>query len=142
LTDPVTGERTGGITRTYLHRGKKVCRAKSLGGAGRLGILRLSRDDEVETGLHLGEAIETALSAMMMGFLPMWAAGSTAQLAEFPVLPGIEFLTAIADHDEAGLKAARKVCQRWADAGRRAVMKIAKRRGEDANDILKRRACS
>jgi hypothetical protein len=47
LTDPVTGERTGGITRTYLHEGRKICRAMSLGGAGRLGIIRLSPDDEV-----------------------------------------------------------------------------------------------
>lgn len=139
LTDPFTGERTGGITRTYVHEGRKIGKAKSLGGAGRLGIIRLSRDDEMETGLHLGEAIETTLSAMMMGFCPMWAAGSTTQLAEFPVLARIEFLTVIADHDDPGLKAAREVCQRWADAGRRAVMKIAKRPGEDANDILKRR---
>ena len=77
---------------------------------------------------------------MAMGFCPMWAVGSTSQLAGFPVLDGIGFLTAIADDDAAGLKAAREVCQRWADAGRRAVMKIPKRPGEDANDILRRRA--
>jgi CHC2 zinc finger len=47
LTDPVSGAPTGGITRTYLHGGAKVCRAKSLGGVGRLGIIRLSADDEV-----------------------------------------------------------------------------------------------
>jgi hypothetical protein len=63
LTDPVTGERTGGITRTFIHQGGKVCRAMSLGGAGRLGIIRLSPDDEVGTGLHLCEGLETALSA-------------------------------------------------------------------------------
>ena len=58
LTDPVTGARTGGITRSYLHEGKKVCRAKSLGGVGRLGIIRLTPDDEVEAGLHGCEGIE------------------------------------------------------------------------------------
>jgi hypothetical protein len=149
LTDPVTGERTGGITRTYLYGGRKVCRAMSLGGADRLGIIRLSPDDEVETGLHLGEAIETSLSAMMMGFVPMWATGSTSQMKSFPVLAGIECLTVIADNDvkdtagrEAGQQAAREVCRRWVDAGREAVKKTPKALGEDANDIIKRRARS
>jgi putative DNA primase/helicase len=79
---------------------------------------------------------------MMMSFCPMWAAGSTTQLAGFPVLAGIEFLTVFADHDEVGLKAAREVCQRWANAGRRALMRFSKQSGEDANDILQRKARS
>jgi hypothetical protein len=142
LTDPLTGERTGGISRTYIHQGRKIGKAKSLRGAG---IIRLSPDDEVQTGLHLCEGIESALSAMMMRFCPMWAAGSTSQLAEFPVLDGVECLTVITDHDladkagrEAGQQAAREVCQRWAVAGREALMKISKITGEDANDIVRR----
>jgi putative DNA primase/helicase len=149
LTDPINGERTGGITRTFIRQGCKVCRAMSLGGAGRLGIIRLTSDDEVETGLHLCEGLESALSAMTMGFIPMWAVGSTSQMQNFPVLNGVGCLTVIADHDiedkagrEAGQEAARAVCQRWADAGRKVVMKTPKRRGEDANDITKRRACA
>ena len=91
---------------------------------GGLGIIRLSPDDEVVDGLHLCEGLESALAALALGFCPIWAVGSTSQLAGFPVLDGIEFLTVIADNDAAGLKAAREVRQRWADAGRRAVMKI------------------
>jgi len=144
LTDPVTGERTGGITRSFIHQGGKVCRAMSLGGVGRLGIIRLSPDDEVETGLHLCEGIESALSAMMMGFLPMWATGSATTMAKFPVLDGLECLTSIADNDvehaAIGQQAGREVCQRWGKAGRNAVMKKSKTPGEDANDIIKRRA--
>ena len=143
LTDPVTGERTGGISRTFIHRGSKIGKAMSLGGVGRLGIIRLSPDDEVLMGLHLCEGLESALSAMSdptMNFLPMWAGGSRTQLAKFPVINGIEFLTVIADNDEPGIKDASAVCQRWANAGRRAVMKFSKIQGEDANDIVKRRA--
>jgi Toprim domain/CHC2 zinc finger len=147
LTDPVTAERTGGITRTFIHQRSKVCRAMSLGGVGRLGIIRLSPDDEVSAGLHGCEGVESSLSAMQMGFCPMWAFGSTTTMEAFPVLPSIECFTIVADNDRktpdeiaAGDKAARKVCQRWADAGREAVMKIPKRPGEDANDIIKRRA--
>jgi putative DNA primase/helicase len=146
LSDPITGARTGGITRTFIHQGRKVCRAMSLGGVGRLGVIRLSCDGEVESGLHGCEGIESALSAMMMGFVPMWAFGSTTTMEAFPILPGIECFTVIADNDRktpveiaAGDKAARKVCQRWADAGREAVKKTPKRLGEDANDILRRR---
>ena len=76
----------------------------------------------------------------------MWAMGSTSQMREFPVLAGIECLTAVADHDvqdpagrEAGQQAAREVCQRWANAGRAAVVKTPRRPGEDPNDILRRR---
>jgi putative DNA primase/helicase len=147
LTDPISGARTGGISRTYLCGGNKVCRAKSLGGVGRLGVVRLSPDDEVATGLHGCEGLESALSGMQMNFCPMWAFGSTATMEAFPVLPGVECLTIIADNDRktpdeiaAGDKAARQVCQRWADAGREAVMKTSKTPGEDANDIIKRRA--
>jgi hypothetical protein len=100
----------------------------------------------VETGLHLCEGIESAFSAMMMGFVPMWATGSTSQMAKFPVLAGIECLRAVADNDvedaagrEAGQRAAREVCQRWADAGRKGAVVTPKRPGEDANDILQRR---
>ena len=146
LSDAVTSERTGGITRTFIHQSRKIGKAKSLGGVGRLGIIRLSRDDEVESGLHGCEGIELALSAMMMGFVPMWAFGSTTTMENFPVLGGIECFTVIADNDRktpveiaAGDKAARAVCQRWADAGRQAVKKTPKRLGEDANDILRRR---
>ena len=147
LTDPVSGARTGGITRTFIHEGRKVGKARSLGGVGRLGIIRLSPDDEVGESLNLCEGIESSLSAMQMGFCPMWATGSTSQLAAFPVINGIARLTVVADNDRktpvliaAGELAASEVCQRWADAGRRAVMKISKIDGEDANDILKRRA--
>jgi CHC2 zinc finger/Toprim domain len=147
LTDPVTAEPTGGITRTYIHRNVKIGKAKSLGGVGRLGIIRLSPDDEVGSGLHICEGIESGLSNMLMGFCPLWAAGSTSQLKDFPVLAGIECLTIIADHDiadeagkQASQQAARFARQRWAAAGRETVMKIPKTPGEDANDILKRRA--
>jgi hypothetical protein len=142
LTDPGTGEPTGGITRTYLHQGKKVCRAKSLGGVGRLGIIRLSPDDEVGEGLHLCEGLETALSGMSdprMNFLPMWAAGSTSQLKDFPVLAGVECLTIIADNDEneASVNAASTVYWRWKDGGRTVRIRQPKERG-DLNDLTRR----
>ena len=142
LTDPTTAERTGGITRTYIHRSVKIGKAKSLGGVGRLGIIRLSPDDEVGGGLHLCEGLETALSGMSdprMNFLPMWAAGSTSQMKDFPVLAGVECLTIVADNDEneASVKAASAAYWRWKDAGREVHIRQPKERG-DLNDIRRR----
>ena len=144
LTDPITGERTGGITRTFIHRGRKVCRAMSLGGVEQLGIIRLSPDDEVGAGLHISEGIETAMSGMSdprMNFCPMWAAGSTTQMAKFPVLNGIECLTILADNDEneASVNAASAPYWRWKDAGREVRIRQPKERG-DLNDIVRRTA--
>jgi putative DNA primase/helicase len=71
-------------------------------------------------GLHIAEGLETALDVMAKGFRPCWSTGSTAIMAKFPVLSGIEALTIIADHDlnGAGLRAASEAADRWQTAGR------------------------
>jgi hypothetical protein len=138
----VVAEMQDGISRTYLHQGKKIGKAKSLGGVERLGIIRLSA--EVETGLHICEGRESALSGMSdprMNFCPMWAAGSTVTLAKFPVLAGVECLTILADNDEneASVDAASTAYWRWKDAGREVRIRQPKERG-DLNDIIGRGA--
>jgi Toprim domain len=133
MTDPITARPTGGISRTYLHEGQKVMKAKSLGPGG---IVRLSADEEVLGGLHLGEGLETCLYAMAKGARPMWSAGSTSPMRSFPVLGGIEHLTIIADHDEngAGENAAAAAAERWRAAGRTVRVVRPKEIG-DVNDI-------
>jgi putative DNA primase/helicase len=81
---------------------------------------RLSEDADVLEGLHIAEGLETALDVMAEGFRPCWSTGSTAIMAKFPVLSGIEALTIIADHDlnGAGLRAASEAADRWQTAGR------------------------
>jgi hypothetical protein len=119
MTDAVTAKPTGAISRTYLDGdGRKIGKAKTLGSPA--GIVRLSRDEDVLGGLHLAEGLETALAAMSIGLRPIWATGSTALMAKFPVLDGIECLTLIADHDASGTgeKAARAAESRWRQAKR------------------------
>jgi hypothetical protein len=144
-TDPVTAAPTGGVARTYLDLdGRKLIgldgksmKAKSLGP---MGVVRLSRDEDVLEGLFIAEGLESSLAAMdAENCRPMWAMGSKSMMAKLPVLNGIEFLTVCADHDQAGECAASEVCQRWADAGREAEMVWSKNAGEDFNDLLKRR---
>ena len=84
MTDPDHRKPTGAISRTYIHEGHKVGKAKTLGSPA--GIIRLSEDADVLEGLHFAEGLETALAAMSIGLRPMWATGSTALMAKFPVL--------------------------------------------------------
>src|SRR3984957_13927269 len=136
MTDPVTGEPTGAIGRTYLASdGTKLGKAKTLGSPA--GIIRLSEDADVLEGLHIAEGLESALSAMSIGLRPMWATGSTALMAKLPVLGGIECLTVIADHDEndAGERAAGGGASRWREAGRETHVYLREVLG-DFNDVL------
>jgi hypothetical protein len=134
MTDPITAMPTGAISRTYIHEGRKLGKAKTLGSPA--GIIRVSEDADLER-LHIAEGLETALGAMSIGLRPMWATGSTAIMAKFPVLSGIKALTIIADHDAngAGERAAAEVASRWREAGKEARVWRPKSIG-DLNDIL------
>jgi putative DNA primase/helicase len=95
--------------------------AKGRAMLGAAGVVRLVPDSEVTQGLGIGEGIETCLAMMQaFGWRPMWAATSAGAIARFPVLAGIEALTAFADADGPGLAAARACIARWTEAGREA----------------------
>ena len=102
-----------------------------------MGIVRLSRDEDVLEGLFIGEGLETCLAAMADGHRPIWSAGSTGPMSGFPVLGGIEALTILADNDGngAGLKAAREAAERWRTDGKQVQMFKRDRPG-DYNDAI------
>ena len=134
MTDARTAETTGAISRTYLNPdGRKVGKAKTLGSPA--GIIRLSTDDDVNSGLFLAEGLETALAAMAIGLRPMWSTGSTALMKSFPPLAGIECITLIADNDQngAGLNAANACATAWREAGKEARILMSRGLG-DLND--------
>ena len=115
------------------------------------GVIRLWPDEDVGLGLVIGEGIETCLSAATEGLTPVWATMSAGNLAAFPVLPGLEGLTILADHDQpnpktgkrAGHEAASAVAQRYAEAGfdpKRDIKVIMPRtEGEDVADMVARK---
>ncbi len=108
------------------------------GGLPKAGaIVRLWPDEEVLDGLAIGEGIETCLAAAH-GFTPIWSTLDAGNMATFPVLPGIEALTVVADHDEAGLKAANTCATIWTRAGREVRVWKPSVRGEDAADFVAR----
>ena len=136
MTDPLTARPTGAIDRTYISEGRKVTKAKTLGSP--TGIVRLTPDEDVLSGLNLAEGLETSLTAMALGLRPMWATGSTETMKKFPVLAGIDCLTIIADHDAngSGETAAREVEAAWRCEGRETRIFMADRLG-DLNDVVR-----
>jgi hypothetical protein len=135
MTDPVSAEPTGAISRTYLHEGLKIGKAKTLGSP--MGIVRLSADEDVVEGLCLAEGLETCLGAMAKGFRPCWSTGSAGVLAAFPVLAAVEALTLFADNDASGtgLRAASEAAAHWRAAGRETHVYLREVLG-DFNDVL------
>ena len=118
MTDAETGE-TIGVHRTFLDSAGAKRERKML---GRQGVVRLSPEDAVSTGLGIAEGIEDALAVLLSGWSPVWAATSAGAIARLPVLAGIETLTVFADADEPGLVAARACCDSWRRAGREVMI--------------------
>jgi hypothetical protein len=135
MTDPVTAKPTGAISRTYLHEGLKVGKAKTLGSP--VGTVRLSAEEDVVGGLFIAEGLETCLGAMAKGFRPCWSTGSAGVMAAFPVLTGVETLTVFADNDASGtgLRVANEAAARWRAAGRETHVYLRQILG-DFNDAL------
>lgn len=103
------------------------------------GVIRLWPDEAVTRGLAVAEGIETALAGAH-GYVPVWSCIDTGNMARLPVLPGIESLTVFADNDPAGISAADELAQRWADAGRDALIAMPSRDGFDVADELTQEA--
>jgi hypothetical protein len=116
MTDPLTNKPTG-IHRTFLNSdGTNVIddsgKKKKL-MLGPRGVIRLSRDEDVTTGLGITEGIEDGLAVLLSGWSPIWCATCAGAIKSFPVLPGIEALTVFADCDAVGMKAAQSCPDRW-----------------------------
>jgi putative DNA primase/helicase len=124
------------IQRTLLAEdGKKLGRL-TLGPCGGAAI-KLTADEDVGQGLHIGEGFETTLTAYALGFRPVWALGSAGAIADFPVLAGIDALTILGETDKKGSNAnAVADCgARWTAADRD-VLLVTPPTG-DLNDLVK-----
>lgn len=140
ITDAVSGEPIG-LHRTFLDRNGNRTAKKMLGGASG-GVVRISNDDEVVSGLAIAEGIETTLAALRLGHGPAWACLSAGNVEKFPVLNGIGALTIFADHDASGtgIRVAEACARRWHAAGREVTITISHTLGEDLADVAERAA--
>jgi len=101
------------------------------------GCIRLWPDEAVTQGLAIAEGIESALAAAH-AHTPVWAAIDAGNLRAFPLLHGIDALTIFADHDDAGLTAAKECARRWLAAGAEVIVLRAREAGRDAADVALR----
>jgi putative DNA primase/helicase len=104
-----------GILRVYLDEAGSVIDRRVLGQASGSAV-KLTDDEHVTEGLHVASNMEDGIRALNGGLAPVWSLTSAAQLASFPVLPGIEALSIIAGPDDA--QAVAEVATRWRSADR------------------------
>lgn len=129
ITDVVTGEPCGYHETMLDGEGRKVKRLMHGRASG--GCVRLY-EHEPPFGLAIAEGIETALAS---DFRPVWACLSSSVMKGFPVLPGVDALTVLADHDRAGIDAANAVGERWHAAGREVNLTMPADAGKDFADL-------
>jgi hypothetical protein len=100
--------------------------------------IKVDPNDAVTTALTIGEGFETALTARQLGFGPVWALGSAGAVGSFPVLPGVECLTILGEHDANGAnrRNADQCARRWHEAGREIVI-VEPIGGKDLNDAIR-----
>ncbi|MGE0311370.1 MAG: toprim domain-containing protein [Lautropia sp.] len=124
-----------GAHLTWLEPDGSGRRERRYLGAKSGGVVRLWSDEAVTLSLGIAEGLETALAAAHV-FAPMWACLDAGNLAEVPVLDGIEALTVFADNDESGTgQAAALACaDRWLDAGREVRVLMSDTAGKDILD--------
>jgi DNA polymerase len=132
LTDEPTGIHRIALTAQVFAGGKVERRL--LGRQGR-GVVKLW---PAGTQLVVGEGIETVLAAATrLAQRPAWSAISAPMLEKFPVLPGVNELVILVDHDDAGKKAASKCVNKWRCAGRQVRQLMPRTPGTDFNDLIK-----
>jgi hypothetical protein len=122
------------ISRTFLDGEARKIARKFLGPVAGAAI-KLDADEEVLSGLHVGEGIESCLAARQIGLRPVWALGSAGAISNFPLLSGIDALSLLREHDDANARAAIACGTRWKDAGRE-VFDVWPNAGNDVNDAV------
>lgn len=130
----VVDDRITAVHRTRLtDDGHKV--ERMMLGPARGSAVKLDPDDMVTMGLAIGEGVETVLTARQLGFKPAWSLTSAGAVSRFPVLPGIETLTLLAENDDASARAVEACASRWHGAGRE-VRIITPLAGSDLADVI------
>ena len=134
----IGGDEPSAIQRTALRGDASKIGRKMLGPVGGCAI-KVTCDEDVLFRLGVAEGLESAMSANALGQGPSWALGSAGAIRNLPVLPGIETLALIAEHDRAN-EEAREVCAaRWYDAAREVlIVEPANHACKDLNDVLRR----
>jgi putative DNA primase/helicase len=132
-----------GIQRIGLAQDKgRVVKIKRM-ALGCLGAVKLW---PAAGQLTVGEGLETVLSACTRlsyagaSLTPAWALISSGKLAAMPVLPDVQRITVLVDHDlnGEGQAAAERLERTWRAANRTVLQLLPDNPGDDFNDIVLR----
>jgi hypothetical protein len=135
----IGGNEPSAIQRTALRADASKIGRKMLGPVAGCAI-KVTCDEDVLLRLGVAEGLESAMSAIALGQGPAWALGSAGAIRNSPVLPGIETLALIAEHDRANEEACDICGSRWQDAGCEVlIVEPSNRTHKDLNDVLQQR---
>jgi Toprim domain len=112
-------------------RGHKV---RKMLGRAKDAAIKLDAHEDIVSGLHIGEGIETCLAARQVDFRPTWALGSVSAIACFPLLAGIEAISVFAENDDASHQAATALGRRYMAAG--CEVRLFEATAGDINDAI------
>ena len=106
----IESDRPQAIQRIAIGGDLKKIGSLSLGPT-RNAVIKIYDHAAIASGLCIAEGLETALSGPTIEFrgtvlAPIWATGGTETMRAFPVLPAIEVLTILVDHDRLNRKSA------------------------------------
>ena len=129
--DILTGEPQA-IERTALAPDCSKIDRKSLGPIGGTAVMLGQPGDT----LTIGEGFETCLSSHQLGQRPVWSLGSAGEIERFPIIPGVDTLVILLEHDATNAKKSEICADRWMEAGCGVVGRLPKF-GNDMNDALR-----
>jgi hypothetical protein len=143
LRNVVTDEAIG-IHRIALTPDAERIERRMLGGAGAVKLWPAGRQLIVGEGIETVLAAATRISHRGAPLRPAWSAVSGGSLGKLPIIPGVERLLILVDHDVngEGQRAAAHCAERWSRAGRLVTQLKPKRPGDDFNDVVIRQPVS
>jgi DNA polymerase len=136
LLRDLTGDTITGIHRIGLTADARKIDRRMLGRTGAVKLWPAGPQ------LVVGEGIETVLAGALhfthaeTPLQPAWSLVSSEALRRLPVIPGVERLIILVDHDDAGMMAANACTARWTIAGRTVVELTPDQKGADFNDLI------
>jgi putative DNA primase/helicase len=101
---------------------------------GTAAVIKL--DAQATTELTIGEGVETALAARMMGLSPVWSLGSSGAVGRFPVLKGLTRISLLEENDPRSRQDVETCARRYLTA-RKSVTIHKPNIGKDMNDALR-----
>jgi DNA polymerase len=134
-TDAITG-----IHRIALTADARKIERRMLGLTGAVKLWPAGAQLVVGEGIETGLAAATRIRHRGAPLQPAWSMVSSHALGRLPVIPGVERLIILVDHDEAGVTASGTCMDRWIRAGRGVIRLKPKRAGADFNDLVKESA--